>query len=205
MAKSAADIPFDCRGRLVAGLDWGGGARSTTVLVIGDMDEDFTFTVRFLERYRDQEDPNNVLDLVAKRCAGFGVVAIGADGGGIGHAYNRLLVDRLSLAVPLYAILYSGGEQQSRQDGVLWRLTVNRSATLGAVFGRIKKQTLRFPRVEDSGSFLDEFTCELAEYDDYTRGIRYTHPENQCDDALHATNYALLVAVRKWQGDHGHG
>jgi hypothetical protein len=53
-----------------------------------------------------------------------------------------------------------------------------------------------FPRVDLCGSFLDEFAAELAEHDDITQVIRYTHPDGIQDDALHATNYALIVALR---------
>ena len=52
-----------------------------------------------------------------------------------------------------------------------------------------------FPRVDQCGSFLDEFAVELAEYDESPRTVRYTHPDGMQDDAVHATNYALLVAV----------
>jgi hypothetical protein len=51
----------------------------------------------------------------------------------------------------------------------------------------------------DCGCFLDEFSCEVAEYDDHLRSVRYTHPETQPDDALHATNYALLLGTRSFQ------
>ena len=54
----------------------------------------------------------------------------------------------------------------------------------------------RFPRVQDCGSFLDQFACEFAEYDTLQRSIKYNHPETQPDDALHATNYGLIVATR---------
>ena len=72
-----------------------------------------------------------------------------------------------------------------------------RSATL---FGRVKQKKLMFPRKEDVGGFLDEFACEIAEYDEGMRSIIYTHPETQRDDALHATNYGLLLAGRIVRG-----
>jgi hypothetical protein len=37
--------------------------------------------------------------------------------------------------------------------------------------------------------------CEVAEYDDINRTVKYSHPETHPDDAMHATNYALQVAV----------
>ena len=53
-----------------------------------------------------------------------------------------------------------------------------------------------FPCRDDMAPYFAEFTCELAEYDEIQRAIKYTHPESQCDDALHATNYALSLATR---------
>jgi len=96
----------------------------------------------------------------------------------------------------MYAILYSTAEHEPWQDGMLWKWTVNRSATIGTLFSRIKKQMLLFPRAADCGGFLDELSCEVAECDDYHRSVRYRHPETQPDDALHATNYALLLGMR---------
>ena len=81
-------------------------------------------------------------------------------------------------------------------DGTLFKWTVNRSASIGATFSRIKKGMLHFPRIQACGAFLDEFVCELAEYDDHQRTIRYTHPEGLPDDALHATNYLQHIGLR---------
>ena len=143
-----------------------------------------------LERFAATEDPNLVLNAVAQRCGQFRVRLIAADGGGNGHVLNRLLLDRLGRSFGLFAILYSSVEHSPQQDGVLSKWTVNRSATIGALFSRVKKKKIIFPRVEDSGSYLDEFACEVAEYDDVNRTVKYSHPETQQDDALHATNYA---------------
>jgi hypothetical protein len=54
--------------------------------------------------------------------------------------------------------------------------------------------------VDECGAYLDEFACEFAEYDDINRTIRYSHPQTQPDDALHATNYALLLGVKAFSG-----
>jgi Phage terminase large subunit (GpA) len=201
LARTLADVPTEGRRSLFAGIDWGGGGASATVLVIGYIRKDLSFLLQRFDRFTAQEDPDQVLDAVAQRCREFQVQCIAADGGGNGHVYNRLLRDKLQYRAPLYAILYSASDQEPRQDGSLWKWTVNRSASIGAVFSRIKKQLLQFPRAQDCGSFLDEFTCELAEYDNYSRTIRYTHPETQQDDALHATNYAKLTALR-WASSH---
>lgn len=172
MAQSPRDIPLKGRKRLVAGIDWGGGGVSQTVLTFGYMDHKYCFNVVRFERFRAMEEPDVILRTVAERCAAFGVRLIGADGGGNGSVYNRLLVDRLEQRCLLHAILYSTSDHPPLQEGVIWRWTVNRSASIGVVFGRVKKRMLLFPRVADCGSFLDEFACEVAEYDDFHRSIK---------------------------------
>ena len=83
------------RGELLAGIDWGGGQSSRTVLAIGFMRRDYCFQVCLLERFAASEDPDHVLASVAQRCAQFRVRLLAADGGGNGHVLNRLLLDRL--------------------------------------------------------------------------------------------------------------
>jgi Phage terminase large subunit gpA, ATPase domain len=210
MACGRADVPHPFCDRLIAGIDWGGGATSRTVLTIGYMDEAYKFHVIYLERFAAREEPDLILTQVAERCRLFGVRLLGADGGGNGHVYNRLLLDRLADMGPpfvLFAVMYSNSAHEPYQDGMLWRWTVNRSASLGVIFTRVKKQRIAFPPVEECGSYLDEVAGEVAEYDDHLRCVKYTHPETQPDDCLHALNYALLVAcsefVRRTEMDSG--
>jgi hypothetical protein len=129
---------------------------------------------------------------------------ISADGGGNGHVLNRLLMDRLKSSIGIFAILYSATDHEPRQEGCLTKWTVNRSASIGVLYSRIKKKQMIFPRVEQCGSFLNEFAIELAEYDDITRTVRYTHPDGMQDDAVHATNYALVVALRSFRSTRNH-
>ena len=201
MANSFDEVHPQGRDRLVAGIDWGGGGTSRTVLVIGFMRSDYHFQVCRFERFAATEDPDLVLKTVAQRCKQFRIRMIAADGGGNGHVLNRLLLDRLGQSVGLYAILYSMADHTPQRDGALMKWTVHRSASIGALFSRVKKQKIIFPRVEDSGSYLDEFACEVAEYDDKSRTVKYSHPETQQDDALHATNYALLLAVYRFSAE----
>lgn len=200
MAQSLADVPALYRDHIIAGLDWGGGGTSRTVLVLGFMRADFKFQICRMERFAAQEDPDRILTEVACRCQQFKVRLIGADGGGNGYVYNRLLLDKLQGGHDLYAILYSASGQPPRQDGMLWKWTVGRSHSIGAVFSRVKKKMVIFPDVRESGSFLDEFACEVLEYDDDQRSGRFIHPETMPDDALHATNYALILAVPAFHG-----
>jgi hypothetical protein len=196
MAQSMEDIPAEGRGQLVAGLDWGGGGAARTVLVIGYMRSDYNFQVMRFERFNSMDDPNYVFEQLAARCTQFRVQFIAADGGGFGNVNNRMLTTKLGLYPNLYGICYSSSEHAPQNDGLITKWTVNRTPSIGHLFTRVKQQKILFPRSIDSGGFLDEFACVVAEYDDISRAIKYTHPSTQPDDALHATNYALLIATR---------
>jgi hypothetical protein len=197
-AQDRSDVPVAGRPLLVAGIDWGGGSMSGTVLVIGHMVGHLQFRVLRFERWLPHTDPNNVLDEVVKRCRQFQVPWIAADGGGNGNVYNRLLIKQLQVGErrpSLYSIYYSNQTQRPVIDGGLTRWTVDRTKSIGSLFSRIKAKQLTFPRVADSGSFLDEFICELFEFDEEMRVGTYTKPDGVRDDALHATNYTQLLGL----------
>lgn len=95
----------------------------------------------------------------------------------------------------LYAMQKSVSDQAPRQyKGRLWDWMISRTPAIGMVFTRVKKKRIQFPRVEDCSSFLDEIWCEVAVHDDHKRTIKYTHPETQPGDTLHAVNYAAVLA-----------
>src|SRR5262249_32602947 len=151
---------------LFAGIDWGGGSKSRTVVVLASMRDDFVFQVRQIVALPVREDPNRVLEDVAKLCNQQQVTAIAADGNGHGHLYNGLLLDKVRPKHGFWAIYYSSATQDPVPDGRLWRWTVHRSHWIGGLFARVKQKKLVFPCRADSEPFLDEFACETAEYDD---------------------------------------
>lgn len=195
MARSLADVAPAVRPYLVAGVDWGGGVISRTVLVIGYMLDDDHFHVIHLAKYQAQEDPDNVLKAVEQRCSQFQIKLLAADGAGNGSVYNNLLLANMSSLHGLYAMYYAVSDQAPRQyKGRLWNWTIGRTPSIGMVFTRVKKNRIHFPHVSECSSFLDEIWCEVAEYDDHQRTIKYTHPETQQDDTLHAINYAAVLS-----------
>lgn len=198
MITSLAQIPAAVKPRLMMGIDWGGGVYARTVAVIGAMDAQFNLHVIRFEAFKPGDDPEQVVEALAQLCREFGIRAIAADGAGNGHVWNRLLVNKLQQRLPLYAMLYGNADAEPRQDGVLWKWTVGRSRAMGNVFARVKKKSIFFPAVADVSSYLEEIACEIAEYDDEQRSIRYTHPEGQPDDALHALTYLLAIAIRAY-------
>jgi len=138
--------------------------------------------------------------LVAEVCQKFQVRWIGADGLGNGAVYNRLLLDVLPYKTDLYGIVYSAAYANPHQEGILWKWTVDRTGSIGYLFSCVKKQNIQFSRAQDCRSFLQEFASEVAEWDDPNRRLKFYHPSTQPDDALHAANYALLIATRGFPG-----
>jgi hypothetical protein len=166
---------------------------------------DYVFEVCHIEAFHAREDPKRIVAEVTQRCNTFGVAGIAADGAGNGLVYNRLLSEHVQPRFGFYAICYSAIDQAPYADGVLMKWTVGRSSSIGVLFTRVKRRQITFPRKQDLGNFLEEFACETAVYDNEQRAIKYTHPESQQDDALHATNYALLLATRNFNAVRQYG
>jgi hypothetical protein len=198
-ARAIADVPGHARRRVFAGLDWGGGGVADTTLVIGYIDPNRVLRVLRFDRWKPYADPDLMMVEIAQRCKQLGVRIIGADGGGFGRHFNRLLLGKLHqerLEVNLYSLFYSTVCREPLRDGAIYLWTVDRTQSIADLFGRIKKGLLKFPRVEESRSFLDEFTCVVAKYDPTMRSVKFIKPETLRDDALHATNYCDLLGLR---------
>jgi hypothetical protein len=196
MARSFADIPWRFRDHVVMGIDWGGGGSARTAIVIGFAQPEGAFEICYLQRIDGREDPQQLRKTVADACRTFRVRWIGADGLGNGSVFNRLLLSELRSETTLYGLTYTATDAEPYQDGILWKWPIGRTASISYLIACVQKQKLRFPRLADCRKFLDEFACEVAEYDDQSRTIKYTHPDTQQDDSLHATNYALQLVTR---------
>ena len=68
MAAKLNEVPREGQRGMFAGVDWGGGGTSATVVTIGYIRDDKTFVVVRFEQLRPQEDPKSVLNAVAKLC-----------------------------------------------------------------------------------------------------------------------------------------
>ena len=65
MAASFEDVLPRWRGRLLAGIDWGGGVAARTSLTIGYMRSDYIFEVCHMAQFAANEDPDYLLRLSA--------------------------------------------------------------------------------------------------------------------------------------------
>jgi Phage terminase large subunit (GpA) len=198
MARSITDIHPTLRRRMLAGVDWGGGGVSRTVLAIGCVANNGRLVVQRIEALPAQEDPTLVVRSVAAWCQRLRVRCVAADGAGNGTVYNSLLLTHLPRLPRLYGIQYSATDHApTLYRDRSWNWIVARSPRIGAVFSQIKKRQIAFPRLDQCTALLREIYCETAEYDPQKRSVKYRHPADQPDDTLHALNY-LNVLARAW-------
>jgi hypothetical protein len=180
---------------MVAGVDWGKGLGSYTVLTIGGFQND-VFDILYCKKYNPQhEDVEDIIDDIAKCCAKMGVRAIGADWGA-GYTENVLLRKRAEKRQMDVIQFYSSSSQKPR---IRWNkqgkfYTINRQATMADVFNHIKRGEMLFPRWEDFEPFARDFLCIFPDFHDSSRIMYFNHPAEIPDDAMHSTNYAFLVA-----------
>jgi hypothetical protein len=195
MATQLSDIRAPLRSRMLAGVDWGGGAVSRTVVVIGYITDEGLLDVRSMTAVPVQEEPERVVELVANLCERFQVGAVAADGAGNGTVYNTLLLSRLPRLRSLFGMQYAAADHAPkgyRLRYLSW--IIARSPSIGAIFHRIKMRRIAFPHLAQCAPLLGEIYCETAEYDPHNRSVRYLHPETQLDDTLHALNYLNALA-----------
>ena len=195
MAVRLDEIHPRLRSRMLAGVDWGGGAVSRTVVVIGYITDEGLLDVRSMIAVPAQEDPSRVVQTVAEVCERFQVRAIAADGAGNGTVYNSLLLHRLPRLPKLFGMQYAATDHAPKPYRGRWlNWMIARSPSIGAIFHRIKMRRIAFPQLAQCAPLLGEIYCETAEYDPHNRSVRYLHPETQLDDTLHALNYLNALA-----------
>lgn len=178
---------------LYAGVDWGAGIRSYTVLTIGGWHNGKVHT-EYIKKYEAEKDePGEQVEDIAKICQRFGVVMVGADWGG-GFAQNKQLQMLLSGHADVIQFYESGVKKRDITYQPTSRLyTFNRSMGLSMVIQAIKAGDYSFPKWEAFEQFAADFTCVFEEYNRALRMIVYDHPDNLPDDAMHSLMFMTLA------------
>lgn len=192
--------------RIFAGIDWGEGREegeivggrkkfaSWTVLTLGGYINNEIFWPFLMKRYVGKDiDPELILPDVLHLCAYWNVEIIGADWGHGWGMNSRLFKARGREGVMQFAYSASLGERK-RWDQNAFKFIVNRNAVLSQYFQSIKQDLFLFPEWEEFEPFAKDFLAEYVEYNDVTRTMKYDHPIDQPDDALHSNVYCKLAA-----------
>jgi hypothetical protein len=192
--------------RIFAGLDWGEGRAegevvhgkkkfaSWTVLTLGMYITQDLFWPFYMKKYVEREiDPEFILPDVLNICGQWNVEMVGADWGHGWGMNSRLFQARGRDRVMQFAYSGSLGERK-KWDGDAYKWIINRNAVLSQFFTDIKQQRFIFPQWANFEPFAKDILAEYVEYNDVTHNMKYDHPIDQPDDALHSLVYCKLAA-----------
>lgn len=191
--------------RIFAGIDWGEGREegsvvagkkkfaSWTVLTLGGYISGL-FWPFLMKRYTGKEiDPEHIIRDVIHIASHWDVEVIGADWGHGWGMNSRLMQARGKQRVMQFAYSVSLGERK-RWDQGAYKFIINKNAVMSNFFQAIKKEQFCFPEWKTLEPFAKDILSEYVEYNEETRRLKYDHPIDQPDDALHSVLYCKLAA-----------
>jgi hypothetical protein len=183
---------------IYAGIDWAitnQEGKSFTVFSVGRYNT-FTkrFTIVFIKKFTDP-DNTKILKEIAKLCHTFWVQKIVADHGA-GVLANQFLYQ--FTGIPLVQVMYTGDRKVIDWDAQAKYYKASRTKTLLELFDAIKTRRIHFFSWKTLSEIKSHFLAEFAEtkFDRYGNDVlRFDHPPDEPDDALHSIN--IMYAVFK--------
>lgn len=182
---------------IFAGIDWGTGEGSFTVLTLAAY-LDGRFTPFYIHRFEGQEtEPPVQLEIIEKMIKAWNIDSVGVDYGG-GFDRNDTLVRKFGTQ-RIWKYQYSNPGQKVKWEDKLRRFLVHRTEVMSDVFNAIKrKNVFAFPAWEVfKEPFGKDFLSIFSEYNEQTRQIEYKHAPDQTDDTFHSVLLAFLVSMLK--------
>jgi len=181
---------------IFAGLDWGTGENSYTVLVLATYVNQ-KFRVFYIHRFTGEDvDPVPQLEKICEMISYFNVRLIGADYGG-GFDKNDHLVRKFG---PKRLQKYQYLPQRAKKK-VFWnpqfrRWQIVRTECMSDIFNAIKRKQFEFPRWEEfEDPYSTDMTNIFSEYNESLRMTQYTHGPGNPDDSFHALLTCFFVSM----------
>ena len=186
-----------------AGVDWGTGDVSYTVLSIWHYDRNSRFSMLFGKIYEGPEaDPDFSIKDIVYWCRRFNVTRIGADWGFGFHANPQLQSAMGINKVVQYANVDSQKEPivYDKQGG---KFTCHRTRVMGWAFSLIEKGPVSggcaFPTWDQFEKFSEHILSIYSEYSETRRQLIYNHPRDRPDDFFQTMVTALLASMFEHQ------
>lgn len=180
-----------------AGIDWGTGENSYTVLSLGTYYEGNKFRIFYIHRFEGQElEVPYQTQLIIETLQRFNVLIIGADYGGGFH-----MNDVLTRTFGPHRLAKFQYMQRIKKKVVLnptfRRYQVARSEVMSDIFNAVKRNTvIEFPNWEEfQEPYGKDFTNIFSEYNEQLRIVQYNHRKDRTDDAFHSVLYCFLASM----------
>lgn len=179
-----------------AGIDWGTGENTYTVITLGAYMGDGRFTIFYVHRFEGREaEPQVQIEEISRLINMFRVKLIGCDYGG-GYWPNDELTRRFGFRrVPRYQ--YSQPSTKVIWQPGLNRFLVHRTEVMSDVFNAIKRRDVfRFPNWEQFQiPFGSDMLNIFSEYNEQIRQNVYKKSPNCTDDTFHAIVLCFLASM----------
>jgi len=182
-----------------AGLDWGTGENTYTVLTLGTY-VNMKFRVIYMHRFTGVElDPQLQLRTLDEILNDFRVLIIGADYGG-GFDRNDHLTRKFGPNRLAKFQYMARAKRKVEFDAKLRRYKVFRTEVMSDIFNAIKRSNVfEFPRWEEFKQPFAQDMCNIhSEYNETLRMIQYDHGPDRPDDSFHSLLYCFLASCIKF-------
>lgn len=178
--------------RMFAGIDWGEGRPSRTVLTICGFYNN-KFTPVCIRRFEPNEsDPQFVLDEIVRLIHAFRCVIIAPDASEWGS--NGELARRCGGWERVYPMAYTGSGPKFAYKPETHKISINRTHAMDEMFMDIKQRRVQLPTWVDMEKYESDFTSPHVEFSPKIFTRTYGLGHDQTDDTLHAFIYAKLGA-----------
>jgi hypothetical protein len=181
--------------QVFAGIDWGTGERTYTVMCLGAYFNGF-FTIFWIHRFDKQElDPQIQLERITNILKFWGVARTGVDYGG-GHHPNNVLMKEFG-PKRIWKYQYTNPSQKVLWQPGLQRFLVHRTEVMTDLFGAIKRRNVfRFPDWSQFETpYGKDFLNIYSEYNDRSREIQYQVAPKTTDDSFHSVLLCFLASL----------
>lgn len=189
-------IRLELKGRDVfAGIDWGTGENSYTVLSLGHY-EGSKFRIFFIHRFTGEDvDPEPQREKIYSILHAYGVRVAGADYGG-GFDRNDFLVRKFG-PNRIHKFQYvPRPKKKVTWEPRLGRWIVHRTEVMSDVFNAIKRGQFEFPRWEEfKEPFGQDMLNIFSEYNVTLRMVQYNHRPDRPDDSFHSVLLCFLASM----------
>ena len=179
-----------------AGLDWGTGEHSYTVLTLA-MYVERKFRVFYVHRFMGEEvEPDRQMDLIVQLLRFFNVRLIGTDYGGGFYPNDKLI--RIFGKNKVWKYQYTANPRNKvRWNPDLGRFLLHRTDVMSDIFNAIKRQReCEFPRWEEfEQPYAQDMLNIYSESNNMLRMIQYKHAPDKPDDTFHSFLYCWLASM----------
>lgn len=179
-----------------AGIDWGTGENTYTVISFGAYLGTGNFTIFWVHRFTGPDvEPDRQLDLISQMLAQLNVQVCGVDYGGGFHP-NSTLIGRFGVNK---IMKYQYNPRQKKKvywEPNLQRWMCHRTEVMSDIFEALKKKQIDLPNWDEFFQPHGQDILNIfSEYNERLRMIEYKHAPGTTDDAFHSILYCLLASM----------